>query len=74
MNSTKKLSTLAVLACVALSSLSTGCAGLYLRHVGYAATNKVWYHWTDQNGTTHKLVVCDVQADGSEANCKESDI
>ncbi len=52
----------------------TACMPMQLRQAGYAATNKVWYHWSDQNGQTHKLVVCDVAADGSETNCKESEI
>ena len=65
---------LTLVCALGLGSLSTGCAGLNLRHVGYAAPNKVWYHWSDQQGTEHKLIVCDVQADGSESNCKESEI
>lgn len=54
---------------VLLASLSAGC-GPMLVHVGYAAPDKVWYHWAD--GDDHVLIVCDVQPDGSESNCRES--
>lgn len=74
LRSNKKIPALALLGAIAFGSLSTGCAGMNLRHAGYAAPNKVWYHWQNANGTEHKLVVCDVQADGSESGCKESEI
>jgi hypothetical protein len=57
-----------------LGLLGSACAPLQLRHAGYAAPNKVWYHWANNNNTEHKLVVCDVAPDGSESNCKESEI
>ncbi len=63
-----------MLALVGLGLLGSGCAPMQLQQAGYAATNKVWYHWANQNKTEHKLVVCDVAADGSESNCKESEI
>jgi hypothetical protein len=69
MTRTKK----AALLSLAVGLLSTGCQ-MNLRHIGYAAPNKVWYHWSDGNGQKHTIVVCDVQADGSESNCKESEI
>jgi hypothetical protein len=68
---TKKLLAFALLGFAALGS---ACAPMQLRSAGYAATNKVWYHWANGNGTEHKLVVCDVAPDGSESNCKESEI
>jgi hypothetical protein len=52
----------------------SACVPMQLQQAGYAAPNKVWYHWSDGKGTVHKLVVCDVAADGSESNCKESEI
>ncbi len=52
-----------------LALLSAGC-GPSLIHVGYAAPDKVWYHFAD--GNDHVLVVCDVRPDGSETNCRES--
>ncbi len=54
------------------AALSSGC-GPNLRHVGYTGSNKVWYHW-DHGAAKHTIVVCDVQPDGSEANCRESEI
>ncbi len=72
MNTTVKK--LAVAGLLAFSVLGSACAPLQLRAVGYAATNKVWYHWADQKNIDHKLVVCDVAPDGSESNCKESEI
>jgi hypothetical protein len=51
---------------------ATGC-GPSLAHVGYAAPNKVWYHWV-VSPQKQTLVVCDVQPDGSETNCHESEI
>lgn len=75
MNTTsKKFRTLAAFGLLALVTLGSACVPLQLRAVGYAATNKVWYHWANDKGTEHKLVVCDVAADGSESNCKESEI
>jgi hypothetical protein len=75
MNSTsKRFRALFALGLVALVTLGSACVPLQLRAVGYAATNKVWYHWANDKGTEHKLVVCDVAADGSESNCKESEI
>jgi hypothetical protein len=68
---TKKL---AALALIGFGVLGSACAPMQLRSAGYAATNKVWYHWANGNGTEHKLIVCDVAADGSESNCKESEI
>ena len=64
----------ATLALVGLGLLGGGCAPMQLQQTGYAATNKVWYHWANQNKTEHKLIVCDVAPDGSESNCKESDM
>jgi len=75
MNTTsKKFRALAALGLLAVATLGSACVPLQLRSVGYAATNKVWYHWANDKGTEHKLVVCDVAADGSESNCKESEI
>ena len=68
---TKKL---AAFALVGFGVLGSACAPMQLRSAGYAATNKVWYHWANSNGTEHKLIVCDVAPDGSESNCKESEI
>ncbi len=56
---------------VLLALLSAGC-GPSLIHLGYAAPDKVWYHWA--NGNDHVLVVCDVRPDGSETNCRESEM
>jgi hypothetical protein len=44
-----------------------------LVHVGYAAPNKVWYHWVTQGGE-HMVIVCDVLPDGGETNCRETPI
>lgn len=49
------------------------CVANNLQHVGYVGAHKVWYHWARSNGT-HSLVVCDVQPNGSEINCKETQI
>jgi hypothetical protein len=60
-------------ASLVLAATSAACETSMLVHVGYAAPNKVWYHW--QHGTQRQsIVVCDVQPDGSETNCHESDI
>ena len=67
-----KRRSLTFLAVVALGMLTSAC-GPVLQEVGYAAPNKVWYHWV-AGADAHLLVVCDVQADGSEANCRESEI
>ena len=72
MNTTGKK--LAALGLLAITLLGSACVPLQLRAAGYAATNKVWYHWANDKGTEHKLVVCDVAPDGSESNCKESEI
>ena len=64
----------AMFALVGLGVLGSGCAPMQLQQTGYAAPNKVWYHWANGNGTEHKLIVCDVAPDGSESNCKESEI
>jgi len=61
-----------VLAVFVFTALLNAC-GPQLQHAGYAAPNKVWYHWV-KNQRQHLLVICDVQPDGSETNCKESDI
>jgi hypothetical protein len=74
MNRSNTKRSLAALALLSVGVLGSACVPLQLRQVGYAATNKVWYHWADQQGREHKLVVCDVQPDGSESNCKESEI
>jgi len=75
MNTTgKKFRSLAAFGLLAITVLGSACVPLQLRAVGYAATNKVWYHWANEKGTEHKLVVCDVAVDGSESNCKESEI
>jgi hypothetical protein len=63
-----------MLALVGFGLLGSGCAPMQLQQAGYAAPNKVWYHWANQKKTEHKLVVCDVAGDGSETNCKESEI
>ena len=68
------IKTLAALGLLAFTVLGSACVPLQLRAAGYAATNKVWYHWSDDKGTVHKLIVCDVAPDGSESNCKESEI
>jgi hypothetical protein len=61
------------LALLAMVGLSYGCAGPHLVHVGYAAPNKVWYHWQTPNGG-HLIIVCDVEPDGGETNCRETEI
>ena len=68
------IKTLAALGLLAFTVLGSACVPLQLRAAGYAATNKVWYHWSNGNGSEHKLIVCDVAPDGSESNCKESEI
>lgn len=73
-SSTKKFRALAALGLLGLMTLGSACVPLQLRSAGYAATNKVWYHWANDKGTEHKLIVCDVAPDGSESNCKESEI
>jgi hypothetical protein len=70
----KTLKLFAGLGLVSFALLGSACVPLQLRSVGYAAPNKVWYHWANSNGTEHKLIVCDVAPDGSESNCKESEI
>jgi hypothetical protein len=65
---------LAILAAAAITAVSTtGCAPPSLMHVGYTPSNKVWYHWVD-GPDKHTIVVCDVQPDGSETHCVESEI
>lgn len=73
-SSSKKLRALVALGLLGLVTLGSACVPMQLRAVGYAATNKVWYHWANGKGTEHKLIVCDVAPDGSESNCKESEI
>jgi len=68
------IKTLAALGLLAFTVLGSACVPYQLRAAGYAATNKVWYHWSNDKGTEHKLIVCDVAPDGSESNCKESEI
>jgi hypothetical protein len=65
---------MAALALLSFAVVGSACVPLQLRSVGYAAPSKVWYHWANEKGTEHKLVVCDVAPDGSESNCKESEI
>lgn len=74
MNGSKRQRSLVALVLVGFGLLGSACVPLQLRQAGYAAPNKVWYHWANGNGTEHKLVVCDVAPDGSESNCKESEI
>lgn len=74
MNGSNSKRSLGALLLVGFGLLGSACVPLQLRQVGYAATNKVWYHWANDKGTEHKLVVCDVAPDGSESNCKESEI
>ncbi len=74
MNGSNQKRSLAALLLVGFGLLGSACVPLQLRQAGYAAPNKVWYHWANNNGTEHKLVVCDVAPDGSESNCKESEI
>lgn len=63
---------LAIVALLVAAPLLGGCGGPSLWHAGYAAPNKVWYHWVQ--GSRHTMVVCDVAPDGAESNCKESEI
>jgi len=51
--------------------LATACGGSSLHHVGYTSQNKVWYHWV-HSADEHTIIVCDLQPDGSEINCRES--
>ena len=74
MNGSSNKRSLAALLLIGFGLVGSACVPLQLRSAGYAATNKVWYHWADSKGTEHKLVVCDVAPDGSESNCKESEI
>jgi hypothetical protein len=74
MSSSNRKRSLAALLLGSFCLVGSACAPMQLRQAGYAATNKVWYHWADAKGTVHKLVVCDVAPDGSESNCKESEI
>lgn len=74
MNGSNQKRSLAAALLVGFGLVGSACVPLQLRQAGYAATNKVWYHWANGNGTEHKLVVCDVAPDGSESNCKESEI
>ena len=60
-------------ASLAVAATSTACEAPMLLHTGYAAPNKVWYHW-QHDTRKHTLIVCDVEPDGSETNCRESDI
>jgi hypothetical protein len=60
-------------ASLAVAATSTACEAPMLVHTGYAAPNKVWYHW-QHSMHKHTLIVCDVAPDGSETNCRESDI
>lgn len=65
---------LAIIAAAVVAALSTtACAPPSLRHVGYTPSNKVWYHWV-HSVDEHTIIVCDVQPDGSETNCVESEI
>ncbi|MBL9024255.1 MAG: hypothetical protein JNL21_18825 [Myxococcales bacterium] len=66
----KPLTLLGVGALLAL--LAAGC-GPNLLHVGYTPSNKVWYHWV-HSADEHTIVVCDIQPDGSETNCVESEM
>ena len=50
----------------------SGCSAPKLLHFGYTSTNKVWYH-SQLSGDDHRLIVCDVQPNGSETNCRESE-
>lgn len=52
---------------------STACGAPSLRHVGYVGDDKVFYHWAISQDE-HTIVVCDIQPDGSETNCRESGI
>jgi hypothetical protein len=74
MNGSNQKRSLAALLLVSFGVLGSACVPLQLRQAGYAAPNKVWYHWANGNGSEHKLIVCDVAPDGSESNCKESEI
>ena len=49
------------------------CVSNNLQHVGYVGAKKVWYHWAHGDGS-HSLIVCDVQPNGSETHCKETQI
>lgn len=60
------------LVCVLIGLFGTAC-GAQLRHAGYTKS-KVWYHWQHNGDGHHSLVVCDVQPNGSETNCQESEI
>ncbi|MBX3208659.1 MAG: hypothetical protein KF764_26735 [Labilithrix sp.] len=59
-----------VAACAALLAGPVGCSPNLLA-VGYAAPNKVWYHWLHSDGR-QSIVVCDVAPNGQEKNCRES--
>ncbi|MBX3217741.1 MAG: hypothetical protein KF850_37390 [Labilithrix sp.] len=61
-----------VAACAALLAGSASCAPNLLA-VGYAAPNKVWYHWLHDDGR-QTVVVCDVAPNGREDNCRESQL
>jgi hypothetical protein len=56
-----------------LGVAAQACVAHNLQHVGYTASDKVWYHWAHSDGS-HSVIVCDVQSNGSETNCKETDI
>jgi hypothetical protein len=49
---------------------ASGCAKM-IANYGYTPT-KVWYHTV--MGNDHAIVVCDLQKDGTEANCKSTPI
>ena len=60
------------LAAAVVAMATVGC-GPSLMHVGYTQSNKVWYHWV-HSANEHTIVVCDVQPDGSETKCVESEM
>jgi hypothetical protein len=69
----KRFISLAGIVAAAVAALATtGCVP-DLVHVGYTPSGKVWYHWR-QSSDGHTIIVCDVQADGSETNCVESEM
>jgi hypothetical protein len=68
----EKMSTFIVGALLGLATLTTtGCAGKMIANYGYTPA-KVWYHTVKDND--HAVVVCDLQKDGAEANCKSTGI
>ena len=58
---------------VLLCAASMGCGGPSVAHFGYTSTGKTYYHFAHPNGD-HSIFVCDLQDDGSEINCVESEI